>query len=185
VRRQDDLRQTFHRTPEYYRHGNPGEDPVHWHQYSFEGTRRFRALKLWASWKHLGTAGLGRLVEMNDDLAAHLAARIAASDDLEAIPDGPPDLSVVCFRHVPGGRVRAAALEAADPTSLDRYTDLLCEALVRSGEGWLSTTILRGRTYLRAGIVNYLSTPAAVDTILASLRRLAPAAAEAAGLPGA
>jgi aromatic-L-amino-acid decarboxylase len=185
VRRQDDLRQTFHRTPEYYRHGNPGEDPVHWHQYSFEGTRRFRALKLWASWKHLGTAGLGRLVEMNDDLAAHLAARIAASDDLEAIPDGPPDLSVVCFRHVPGGRVRAAALEAADPTSLDRYTDLLCEALVRSGEGWLSTTILRGRTYLRAGIVNYLSSPAAVDTILASLRRLAPAAAEAAGLPGA
>ena len=185
VRRRDDLHRTFHREPEYYRHGNPGEEPIHWHQYSFEGTRRFRALKLWASWKHLGTAGLGRLVEMNDDLAAHLAARIAASDDLEAIPDGPPDLSVVCFRHVPGGRVRAAALEAADPTSLDRYTDLLCEALVRSGEGWLSTTILRGRTYLRAGIVNYLSSPAAVDTILASLRRLAPAAAEAAGLPGA
>jgi glutamate/tyrosine decarboxylase-like PLP-dependent enzyme len=122
---------------------------------------------------------------MNDDLAAHLAARIAASDDLEAIPDGLPDLSVVCFRHVPGGRARASALEAADPTALDRYTDLLCEALVRSGEGWLSTTILRSRTYLRAGIVNYLSSPAAVDEVLASLRRLAPAAAESAGLPGA
>ncbi len=183
VRRQDDLRQTFHRAPEYYRHGNPGEDPIHWHQYSFEGTRRFRALKLWASWKHLGTAGLGRLVEMNDDLAAYLAARIAASDDLEAIPDGLPDLSVVCFRHVPGGRARAAALEGSDPTSLDRYTDMLCEALVHSGEGWLSTTILRGRTYLRAGIVNYLSSPEAVDSVLTSLRRLAPAAAEAAGLP--
>jgi len=182
VQRQEDLRQTFHREPEYYRHGNPDEEPIHWYQYSFEGTRRFRALKLWASWKHLGTAGLGRLVEMNDDLAAHLAARIAESDDLETIPDSAPDLSVVCFRHVPGGRARAAALEASDPASLDRYTDLLCAALNRSGEGWLSTTILRGRTYLRAGIVNYLSSPAAVDAVLATLRRLAPAAADGAGL---
>jgi len=182
VRRQEDLRQTFHREPEYYRHGNPDEEPIHWYQYSFEGTRRFRALKLWASWKHLGTAGLGRLVEMNDDLAAHLAARIAESDDLETIPDSAPDLSVVCFRHVPGGRARAAALEASDPASLDRYTDLLCAALNRSGEGWLSTTILRGRTYLRAGIVNYLSSPAAVDAVLATLRGLAPAAADGAGL---
>jgi aromatic-L-amino-acid decarboxylase len=182
VRRQEDLRQTFHREPEYYRHGNPDEEPINWHQYSFEGTRRFRALKLWASWKHLGTAGLGRLVEMNDDLAAHLAARIAESDDLEAIPAGAPDLSVVCFRHVPGGRARAVALQASDPASLDHYTDLLCVALNRSGEGWLSTTILRGRTYLRAGIINYLSSPAAVDAVLATLRRLAPAAADAAGL---
>ena len=182
VRRQSDLRQTYHREPEYYRHGNPNEEPLHWHQYSLEGTRRFRALKLWASWKHLGTAGFGRLVEMNDDLAAHLASRIAESDDLEAIPAGAPDLSVVCFRHLPGGRARAAEIEASDPTALDRYTDLLGSALNRSGEGWLSTTILRGRTYLRAGIVNYLSSPGAVDAVLATLRRLAPAAADAAGI---
>ena len=185
LRRRDDLLQSFHRAPEYYRHGHPGEEPIHWHQYSLEGTRRFRALKLWASWKHLGTAGLGRLVEMNNDLAGHLAARIAASDDLEPIPAGDPDLSVVCFRHVPGGRAGAAALEASDPAALDRYTDLLCAALVRSGEGWLSTTILRGRTCLRAGIVNYLSSPEAVDAVLATLRRLAPAAAAAAGIPAA
>ncbi len=183
VRRQDDLRQTFHREPEYYRHGSPDEEPLHWYQYSFEGTRRFRALKLWASWKHLGTEGLGRLVELNDDLAAFLARRIAESDDFEAIPDGPPDLSVVCFRHVPGGRARAAAIEARDPGALDRYTDRLCEALNRSGEGWLSTTLLRGRTWLRAGIVNYLATPESVDRILAVIREVGPGAAAAAGIP--
>ena len=38
----------------------------------------WRALKLWLSWKHVGTTGFARLVEANDDLAAHLAARIAA-----------------------------------------------------------------------------------------------------------
>jgi glutamate/tyrosine decarboxylase-like PLP-dependent enzyme len=182
VRRHDDLYQTFHRSPEYYRHGAPGVEPINWYAYSFEGTRRFRALKLWASWKHLGTSGLGRLVEMNVDLANHLYRRIVESDDLEAMPEAPPDLSVVCFRHVPGGRARAAALEAADPGALDRYTDLLCAALNRSGEGWLSTTILGGRTCLRAGIVNYLATRASVDAVLAAIRRLSAGAAAEAGL---
>ncbi len=185
VRRHDDLYQTYHREPEYYRHAEPGEAPIHWYAYSFEGTRRFRALKLWASWKHLGTEGLGRLVEMNVDLANHLFARISASDDLEGIPDAPPDLSVVCFRHLPGGRDRAAAIEASDPAALDRYTDLLCGALNRSGVGWLSTTILRGRAWLRAGIVNYLATPESVDAILAEIRRLAGQVAAEAGLPRA
>jgi glutamate/tyrosine decarboxylase-like PLP-dependent enzyme len=183
VRRRDDLEQTFHRSPEYYRTAHHEEQPLNWYELALEGTRRWRALKLWMSWKHLGTPGLGRLVEHNDDLAAHLADRIAAADDLEAIPEGRPELSVVCFRHLPGGRSRAPAMEAADPGALDRYTDRLATHLQHSGEGWLSTTVLRGRTYLRAGIVNFLSSPAAVDAVLDGLRRLSPAAAREAGLP--
>ena len=50
---------------------------LNFYQRSLEGTRRWRALKLWLSWKHLGTSGLGRLVEANDDLAAYLARQIA------------------------------------------------------------------------------------------------------------
>ena len=47
-------------------------------------------------------------------------------------------------------------------------------ALEASGEAWVSTTKLRGGTYLRAGIVNYLSTEADVDRMLDALRRLSP-----------
>ena len=36
----------------------------------------------------------------------------------------------------------------------------------------MSTTTLRGRTYLRAGVVNYLATRAEVDAMFAALRRL-------------
>jgi aromatic-L-amino-acid/L-tryptophan decarboxylase len=183
VRRRADLEQTFHRRPEYYRTAHHEEDPLNWYELALEGTRRWRALKLWMSWKHLGTDGFGRLIEHNDDLAAHLADRIAAADDLEAIPDGRPDLSVVCFRHLPGGAAGAAAIEALDPGALDRYTDRLATLLQHSGDGWLSTTILRGHTYLRAGIVNFLSSPAAVDLVLARLRELSAAAAREAGLP--
>ena len=57
VKRREDLLRTFHREPEYYAVWGPEERPLHWYQYSLEGTRRFRALKLWLSWKHLGSDG--------------------------------------------------------------------------------------------------------------------------------
>jgi glutamate/tyrosine decarboxylase-like PLP-dependent enzyme len=174
------LAQTFGgRTPEYYRGGETPAadddghddhgDQLNFYKLSFEGTRRWRALKLWMSWKHLGTAGFAHLIEANDDLAALLARRCAESDDFEAVPAA-PELSVVCFRHLPGGAATALALA---PGELDTHQDRLQRALEASGDGWLTTTRLRGATYLRAGIVNYLSTEDDIDRLLATLRELA------------
>ena len=179
MRRREHLSRTFHRSPEYYRSAHVEGEPLDWYRYSLEGTRRFRGLKLWFSWKFLGTEGFGHLVEHTIDLAAHLARRCRESDDLEALPEE-PELSVVCFRHMPRAADRAVEL---DPEALDRYQDRLQRALEVSGEGWLSTTRLRGRTYLRAGIVNYLTTEDDIDTLLATLRRLSPGAAREAGIP--
>lgn len=156
------------RAPEYYRGGEDGAgdehtDQLNFYKLSFEGTRRWRALKLWMTWKHLGTPGFGRLIEANDDLAAYLAARCAEADDFEALP-AVPELSVVCFRHV---------LPGSGGEALDAHQDRLQAALERSGDGWLTTTRLRGSTWLRAGIVNYLSTEADIDRLLEALRRLA------------
>jgi glutamate/tyrosine decarboxylase-like PLP-dependent enzyme len=166
------------RSPEYYRGGEApaesteGDDhagQLNFYKLGFEGTRRWRALKLWMSWKHLGTYGFGRLIEANNDLAAHLARCCAASDDFEAMP-AVPELSVVCFRHLPGGRDRALALPAAQ---LDAHQDALQATLERDGDGWLTTTRLSGATWLRAGIVNYLSTEDDIDRLLDRLRTLA------------
>ena len=180
------------RSPEYYRGGETVEngasgkaserlddamgqehddpaDQLNFYKLSFEGTRRWRALKLWMSWKHLGTDGFGRLIESNDDLAAHLGRCCADADDFEALPER-PELSVVCFRHLPGGRDAALRLP---PGELDAHQDRLQRALEISGDGWLTTTRLRGSTYLRAGIVNYLSTEADIDHLLETLRTLA------------
>jgi glutamate/tyrosine decarboxylase-like PLP-dependent enzyme len=190
------LERTFgSRTPEYYRGGERGagaaagtnappnapaveDEDDHSHgaanqlnfwKLGFEGSRRWRALKLWVSWKHVGTTGFARLVEANIDLAQHLAHRVAASDDFEALPADPP-LSVVCFRHLPGG---AAAAHEMDPKALDAHQDRIQLALEGSGEGWLSTTRLRGSTWLRAGIVNTQATEDDVDDLLEVLRRIA------------
>jgi glutamate/tyrosine decarboxylase-like PLP-dependent enzyme len=164
VRRRQDLLDTFHRAPEYYASNAPEDTPLNWYEYSIEGTRRFRALKLWMSWQHLGTAGLGGLIEHNDDLAAYLAGALGDAADFDLACE--PELSVVCFRHVPP--------EARDwpPDRMDAYQTGLQRALEVDGSSWVSVTALRSRTYLRAGIVNYLATRDDVDTLVAALRRL-------------
>jgi aromatic-L-amino-acid/L-tryptophan decarboxylase len=156
VKRREDLLRTFHREPEYYAIWGPEERPLHWYQYSLEGTRRFRALKLWLSWKHLGSDGFARLIERNVDLAQHLAAR-AKELGFEVID---PELAVVCLRLTPPG---------LDPAMTDELQRGLQRALEISGVGWLSTTTLRGRTWLRAGVINYLSTETDADRILDTL----------------
>ncbi len=179
------LAQTFGGgTPEYYRGGEgrtkpstpPSEEEddhgagqLNFWKLGIEGSRRWRALKLWLSWKHIGTLGFGKLVEANIDLAGHLARAVAASEDFEALPAMPP-LSVVCFRHLPGG---PAAAHAMDPPELDAHQDRIQRALEHSGEGWLSTTRLRGATYLRAGVLNTQATEADIDLLLEVIRRLA------------
>jgi glutamate/tyrosine decarboxylase-like PLP-dependent enzyme len=76
-------------------------------------------------------------------------------------------LSVVCFRHVPPGTGGEA---------LDAHQDRLQAALELSGDGWLTTTRLRGATWLRAGVLNYLATEADIDHLLDTLRELAATA---------
>jgi glutamate/tyrosine decarboxylase-like PLP-dependent enzyme len=171
VRDGDHLAQTFgSRRPEYYRDAeaaaNHEEDAgqLSFYKLGFEGTRRWRALKLWLSWKHLGSEGLAKLVETTVELAEHLARRCAEADDFEALP-AVPELSVVCFRHLPGRDMTAVELDA--------HQDRLQALLEESGDGWLTTTRLRGATYLRAGIVNYLATEDDIDRLLDTLRRLA------------
>jgi len=177
VRDGEHLDATFSYRPEYYRGGGDasrapdahGSGELDFYRLGFEGTRRFRALKLWLSWKHLGTAGLGKLVEMTDDTAAALARRIAASDDFEACP-AVPELSVVCFRHLPDGY---AGEDQAARDAVDVHQDALQGALERSGRGFLTTTRLNGRTWLRAGVLNYMATEADMEQLLDDLRGLA------------
>ncbi len=167
------LAETFSRRPEYYRGGGEtardhdahDSDSLDFYRLGFEGTRRWRALKLWMSWKHLGTRGLGRLVEANVAVAAYLSERIRASDDFEQLPES-PELGVVCFRHVPADPKLA-------PDALDVHQDALQAALESSGDGWLSTTRLRGATWLRAGVMNPMTTPTDIDRLMATVRRCA------------
>jgi len=104
------------------------------------------------------------LVEYNDDLAAYLAARLREAPDFELAVE--PELSVVCFRHLPEGWDRWPA------GRLNAYQNDLQRALELDGAAWVSVTTLRGHTYLRAGVVNYLSSTAEIDGLIDALHRV-------------
>ena len=107
-------------------------------------------------------------MEKTVDLAATLARRIEASGDFELTEK--PELSVVCFRHLPDGH---DGEDAAGRDAVDIHQDALQVALQHSGRGLLTTTRLRGRTWLRAGILNHTATAADMDILLDDLRDLA------------
>ena len=113
--------------------GHAGQ--LNFYTLGFEGTRRLRALKLWMSWKHLGTSGFGRLVEMNDDLAAYLAARCAEADDFEARSGRAR--AVRRLLPAPARRARPRP-RAMDPARARRPPGPAAAALEASGDGWLS-----------------------------------------------
>lgn len=98
-----------------------------------------------------------------------LADAVRRSPDFEGVVER-PELSVVCFRHL---------VEGMSPEELDAHQDRLQRALEVSGEAWVSTTRLRGRTYLRAGMMNWLTTADDARALLDILRRLAMSAAPA------
>ena len=141
-------------------------DQLNFYKLSFEGTRRWRALKLWMSWKHLGTERL-RPAHRGQRRPRRVPRRpLRRGGRLRGAARGAGAVRRVL--PPPAGGRRAAAGEALDapPGPLQR-------ALEVSGDGWLTTTRLRGATWLRAGIVNYLATEDDIDHLLATLRRLA------------
>src|SRR5690606_12952616 len=68
---------------------------------SLQTTRRFDALKLWATLRAVGADGIGAMVDAVCDLAASVHADLAADEELRLL--APTDLSTVLFRFQPDG----------------------------------------------------------------------------------
>ena len=139
-------------------------DQLNFYKLSFEGTRRWRALKLWMSWKHLGTDGLrpahrGQRRPRRPPRPALRRVRRLRGDPGGA-RSSPSSASATCPAGAP--RRRRSRPTSSTPTRIDSSAPSRS-----SGDGWLTTTRLRGATWLRAGIVNYLTTEADIDRLLA------------------
>jgi glutamate/tyrosine decarboxylase-like PLP-dependent enzyme len=132
--------------------------------YGPELSRRFRALKIWFALKYHGTDAFAAAIARSIAVAQHLAARISASDDFELLAPAP--LSIVCFRHVPPGSTRTN-------TELDAFNRQLMLDVQRGGDSYLSNASINGTFALRACIVNFRTTAADADGLLADLRRCA------------
>ena len=159
------LRRVFTLVPEYLR-GDTVEAERNYMDYGIQLGRRFRALKAWVVWRSLGRSGIVSRLREQVRLAALLADWIKADQRFELA--APVVMGVVCFRFVgavagigdAGTPVRLAPRSATAATTdrLDTFNSAIVERINASGRAYLTQTKLRGRTVMRIGLGNVLTT---------------------------
>jgi glutamate/tyrosine decarboxylase-like PLP-dependent enzyme len=165
VRDADATRSAFSLVPPYLRTDGSATGvggPPWFSEYGFQQTRGFRALKVWMTMQQFGLNGYKAAIDDNIALADYLADRVRSAPDFVLM--APPSLSVVCFRYLDPS--------LPDEEAVAGLNRALLERLQLGGEAFITSTELRGRFVLRACIVNYRSTRADVDAMLAAIRAI-------------
>src|SRR5215210_2847397 len=162
------LRDAFDMTPEYLSEDRGGDDvDFDFFRYGQMGTRRFNSLKLWMAMKFMGRHGYARTVERQIELTNYLAKEV---DNLPGFMRvGEVETAVCCFRFMP-----ESDLSGPD---LDRLQQRLQQIIERSGEAWLTTTVLHGRRAMRVNINSFLTDQHHIDDLVNLLQRSAEEAA--------
>jgi aromatic-L-amino-acid decarboxylase len=158
VRRPDRLRAVFSLTPEYLRGDassaapddaptDTGRSPVDYMDYGIQLGRRFRALKAWMVFRAFGRDGIESRIREHCRLAALLAEWVDAEPN--GVSASPRHMGIVCFRFAPPG---------LGSEECDRLNQTVVDAVVRSGDAYVTWTRLRGRVCIRVGLGNLLTT---------------------------
>jgi len=140
-------RRAFSDTGDYAR--AMSADPVEgfaFFEESLELSRRFRALKLWLSFRYHGRAAFRAAIQRDLDHAQLLAEKVRAHAAMEVL--APVELSAVCFR------VR------------DKDNAKILPRVIQRGRVYISNATISGEFALRACFVNHRTTPADVQLIV-------------------
>jgi aromatic-L-amino-acid decarboxylase len=165
VREGSTLRKTFSLVPPYLQtEGKPeGVGGLTWSsEYGFQQTRAFRALKVWMALCFHGLAGYRTSIEKDLMLARHLVSLLKSDGGFELFE--PQSLSIVCFRFSPQRL-------AADAQRLDSLNKRILEIVQLGGEAFLSSTVINGKFWLRACIINPRARQSDIDLLYNLLRQ--------------
>ncbi|HXK11776.1 MAG TPA: aminotransferase class I/II-fold pyridoxal phosphate-dependent enzyme [Vicinamibacteria bacterium] len=146
VREPGRLADAFRQPAPYLVHDpdSPVLGPVLFNERGPELSRGFKALKVWVGLKHHGRKGYAAAIEHDAAMACFLADEVRSREDFELLTE--PVLSIVAFRYRPAGLGEEA---------LGRLNRQVVNRLVGNGAFFLAPTLLKGRTAMRAAIVNF------------------------------
>jgi aromatic-L-amino-acid/L-tryptophan decarboxylase len=160
------LRDAFDMSPEYLSEDRGGADvEFDFFRYGQLGTRRFNSLKLWMAIQFMGRQGYANTVEHQIGLTEYLAQRLDELPYFSRV--GEVETAVCCFRFLPEATKQMSDLE------IDRLQQRLQQVIERSGEAWLTTTVLHGRRALRVNVNSFLTEQRHIDDLLELLVRSA------------
>jgi len=138
---------------------DPENERYQYYVHGFEQSRRFRSLKVWLGFKRYGAREIGRWIDANVDQALRLFAHAAGSADFEAAVR--PAMSAICIRYTPAGDGDEAARLHAE----------VARRVEAGGRFWISTTVLKGRSWFRINPVNFRTRAEHMDELFLLLRR--------------
>jgi len=160
VREESQLTRSFGMQPAYLTDEmDSTQQRYQYYVHGFEQSRRLRALKVWMSFKRYGTEEIGRWIDRNVDQALHLYNLVQQSDDFVAATR--PAMSAICIRYAAGN------LAEAQSAQLHRE---VARKIEEAGEFWISTTVLKGRSYFRINPVNFRTRREHMELLLKALR---------------
>ncbi|MBA3670768.1 MAG: pyridoxal-dependent decarboxylase [Gemmatimonadaceae bacterium] len=161
VRQERDLERAFAQRAPYLFHGGEGERVWDQGTRSLQCSRRADVLKLWVALQRYGADGIGALYDGLCDVTTDMHRQLAARDDFHVVHE--PETNILCFRWIGDGTRSDAELDELNRGLRERYN--------RSGEGWITATVVDGRRVLRVTIMNPRTTTADVSEIIDGLAR--------------
>ena len=147
------LRRLFTLVPEYLHLRDPVGAEINYMDYGVQLGRRFRALKAWVVWRAFGRAGMAARIRDHLRLANLLADWIKNDERFELA--APIVMPVVCFRFVGADEDNS---ESVHESKIDMLNSEIVERINASGRVYLTQTKLHGRTVMRIGFGNILTT---------------------------
>lgn len=129
--------------------------PSGFYEISFEASRRFNGLKLWAELMHLGADGFARLIEKQIALTDLLVSRLRETDLVELAPRFP--LNIVCVR-----------LAVPDDDPQEQFQKMI----EKEAGCWLSNVSIKGRRFVRLNLLHPGIEQDHVDALAAAIHKV-------------
>lgn len=125
----------------------------------FEQSKRFRSLKVWASFHHYGKTKIGEWVDNNIAQAKNLHQLAINDPSFESATE--PVMSAVCLRYKAPG--------LSDEQNKQLHFSVT-EKIEREGHFWFATTIMKGKTWFRINPVNIYTEMKHIEELFKTLQ---------------
>lgn len=163
VRQPEKLAAAFRIFPEYLKDVEAHDEDVNFADYGEQLTRYARAFKVWVSVNYFGVDAIRGAIQQCMDFAALAERTMRDLPEFEVL--SPAQFGVVCFRiHPPG---------MDDPVALNALNERVNTAVNATQTVLISSTRLRGVYALRLCILNFRTTVADVERVIALVRQCA------------
>ena len=141
-------------------HGYVDEEAFAFWDYGVELSRRFRALKVWLTLQYYGSRRIADAISEDIALAEYLGEVVSSAADFELL--APVELSICCFRYVPG--------DGRSEKEVNKLNEQIMERVQKGGRAYLSNATVNGHFALRACITNFRTTKNDIDETVAAIR---------------